>query len=199
MNKAEFLAALRNGLNGLPQSDVEERLTFYGEMIDDRIEEGLSESEAVNKVGSVEEIVSQIVADTPLSKIAKEKIKPKRQLKAWEILLLAVGSPVWFPLGIAVVAVILSLYISLWSVIVSLWAVFSAFVACFVGGMVAGLVFTFSGKSLAGVALIGAAIVLAGLSIFAFFGCQAATKGTIILTKTIVLSIKKCFIKKEDA
>ena len=39
MNKQEFLMRLREGLSGLPQNEIEERLTFYSEMIDDRIEE----------------------------------------------------------------------------------------------------------------------------------------------------------------
>ena len=73
MNKQEFLAGLQKGLSGLPQEDVEERLTFYGEMLDDRMEEGLSEEEAVAAAGSVEEIVGQVVADIPLARIAKEK------------------------------------------------------------------------------------------------------------------------------
>lgn len=47
MNKQEFLVKLRKGLSGLPKEDIEERLTFYSEMIDDRMEEGLSEEEAV--------------------------------------------------------------------------------------------------------------------------------------------------------
>lgn len=59
MNKQEFLAELQKGLSGLPQEDRDERLTFYGEMLDDRMEEGLSEEEAVAAVGSVEEIVRQ--------------------------------------------------------------------------------------------------------------------------------------------
>ena len=46
MNKREFLASLRNGLYGLPQDDIEERLGFYAEMIDDRMEEGLTEEQA---------------------------------------------------------------------------------------------------------------------------------------------------------
>ena len=65
MNKREFLARLRKELSGLPQSDREERLAFYSEMIDDRMEEGLSEEDAVSAVGSVEEIAAQIVADFP--------------------------------------------------------------------------------------------------------------------------------------
>lgn len=123
MSKQEFLAQLRKGLSGLPQDDIEERLTFYSEMIEDRIEEGLSEEEAISAAGSIDEIVAQVVADIPLAKIARERIKAKRRLKAWEIVLLALGSPIWLSLGIAAVAVILSLYVSLWSVIISLWAV----------------------------------------------------------------------------
>ena len=51
MRKQEFLVQLRKGLSGLPQDEIEERLTFYEEMLDDRIEEGLSEEQAVLAVG----------------------------------------------------------------------------------------------------------------------------------------------------
>ena len=68
MDKLTFLGLLRQGLNGLPQEDIEERIGFYSEMIDDRMEEGLSEAEAVAGVGSVEEIVPQIIA------VLREKI-----------------------------------------------------------------------------------------------------------------------------
>ena len=60
MTKQEFLSRLREGLSGLPEDDIAERLTFYGEMIDDRIEDGLSEEEAVAEVGSVDDIAAQI-------------------------------------------------------------------------------------------------------------------------------------------
>ena len=58
MNKQEFVERLRKGLSGLPQDDIEERLTFYSEMIDDRMEEGLSEEEAVGEIGSVDDAVT---------------------------------------------------------------------------------------------------------------------------------------------
>ena len=199
MNKQEFLERLRNGLSGLPQNDIEEGLTFYSEMIDDRMEEGLSEEEAVSAIGSVDEIVKQVVADIPLAKIAKERIKPKRRLKVWEIVLLAVGSPIWFSLAVAAFAVVLSLYISLWAMIVSLWAVFGSLVGCAVGGIAAGVVFAFTDSVPSGVAMLAAGIVCAGLAIFFFYGCRAATKGTLALTKRMALGIKNIFIKKEEA
>lgn len=197
MNKQEFLDALRKGLKGLPQEDIAERLTFYSEMIDDRVEDGLSEPEAVSAVGTIDQIVAQVVADTPLSKIAKEKIKPKRRLNAWEIVLLALGSPIWLSLGIAAFAVILALYISLWAVIISLWAVFASFAGCSIGGVASCVVFAVGGNGASGLAMLAAGIVCAGLAIFMFYGCKAATKGTLILTKKMAIWIKNRFRGKE--
>lgn len=199
MRKQEFLAQLRKGLSGLPQADIEERLTFYSEMIEDRIEEGLSEEEAVSAVGPVEEIVAQVVSDIPLAKIAKERMKPKRQLKVWEIVLLALGSPIWLSLGIAAVAVVFSLYISLWSVIISLWAVFGSLAGCSFGLVAAGVVFAVTGNAYAGMAMIAVGMVCTGLSVFTFYGCKAATKGVLILTKKIAVGIKNCFLQREGA
>lgn len=199
MRKEEFLEQLRKALSGLPREDIEERLNFYGEMIDDRMEEGLSEEEAVSDVGSVAQIAAQTVAEFPLIKLAKERIKPKRRLRAWEIVLLVLGSPVWLSLLIAAIAVVLSLYISLWAVVISLWAVFASLFACSVAGIAVGVGLICVGYVSSGFALIGSALVCAGLAIFLFYGCHLATKGTVLLAKAIFLWIKNLFMKKEDA
>lgn len=197
MNKQEFLARLRKGLYGLPQNDIEERLAFYGEMLDDRMEEGLSEAESVLEMGDVDEIVRQTVADIPLTKVVKERIRPKKRLKAWEIVLLAAGSPIWLSLGIAAVAVILALYTALWAVIVSLWAVFGAFAICAVGSVPSCVIFAAGGSAVPGLAILSAGIVCAGLSIFVFCGCKEATKYILLFTKKITIWIKNRLIGKE--
>ena len=197
MNKQEFLDCLRKGLSGLPQEDIEERLTFYSEMIDDRIEEGLSESEAVSAIGTVDTIITQIIADTPLTKLVKEKAKPKRTLKAWEIILLVLGSPIWLSLLIAAFAIILAAYIVVWSVVITLWSIEASFVACLLGGIVSAVVFAFQGNGLTGLAMLSAGIICAGLFIFMFYGCKAATKGILLLTKKMALGIKTLFVGKE--
>ena len=197
-NKQAFFSSLRSRLASLPPEDLEERLDFYNEMIDDRMEEGLSEEEAVAQVGDVDEIVTQILADTPLSTLVKERIKPKKRLRPWEIVLLAVGSPLWLSLLIAAFGVVFALYAVLWSLIVSLWAVFASFVGCALGCVTGGAVITLR-NPLPGIALIGAGILCAGLSVFLFLGCKAATKGMAKLTKKIALGIKYCFVKKEAA
>ena len=198
MSKQEFLALLRKGLSGLPQDDIEERLAFYSEMIEDQMEDGLSEEAAVSAAGSIDEIVTQIVADIPLTKIAKEKIKPKRHIKAWEIVLLILGSPLWLLVLIAIFAVIFSLYICLWAVIISLWASFVAIIGGAFGGIASGVVLVLNKNGLTGILLIAAGLVCAGISIFFFFGCKAATKGIVFLTKKPILSLKKSFIQKGE-
>ena len=197
MTKHEFISELREQLSGLPEQDIEERLDFYSEIIDDKMEEGISEEEAIRQIGSVKDIASQVIADTPLTKIVKHKIKKKRKLGAWEIVLLALGSPIWLSLLVAAFAIVIAAYAVLWSLIASIWAIFAALVACGVGGVAGGVLFIVLGKTFSGIAAIGAAIFCSGLSIFAFFGCLAATKGTALLTKKIALGIKKCFVRKE--
>ena len=199
MNKQEFLAELRRGLSGLPRDDIEERLSFYGEMLDDRMEEGLTEEEAVSAAGSVDEIVRQIVADIPLAKIAKERIRPKRRLRAWETVLLVLGSPVWLSLGIAAAAAVFAVYAAMWAVIAALWAVFGALAVCAVGSVPGCIIFAAGGSGASGLALLGGGLVCAGLSVFMFFGCKKATEGILTLTMKFAIWIKNCFKGKEAA
>ena len=199
MTKLQFLLALNDRLSCLPRNEAEERLNFYSEMIEDRMEEGLSEADAVAAVGSVDEIANQIISDTPLTKIVKVNLKPQRKVKAWEIVLLALGSPVWFSLLIAAFAVLLALYVSFWAVIISLWAVFGAVVGCGICGIVAGIGCVMIGSGPTGMALISAGVVCIGLSILLFYGCKTITKASLLLVKKIALWIKNRFIKKEEA
>lgn len=192
MTKTDFLLELTSRLSFLPREEVEEQVSFYSEMIDDRMEAGLSEAEAIAQIGAVEEIVSQTLADTPFTRLAKEKFKPKKRMRAWEIILLVLGSPIWLSLGIAAFSVVLSLYISLWAVFVSL-------VACAVGGALACPVLAVFGHGISAAAMLAAGSVCAGLSILIFFGCKTATKGTLWLLKIAAIGIKNCFIRKEGA
>jgi len=199
MCKQEFLSQLRKGLSNLPKNDIEEHLTFYSEMIDDRMEEGLSEEEAVAAIGSIDTLLSQITVETSLVKSEKEKVMVKRKLKTWEIVLLVLGSPIWFSLAVAVASVVFSLYVSLWAVIISLWAASASLAACGIGCIAAGVGYAANGYGSSGIAMIGCGLICAGLSIIMFYGCHWASKGFIMLTNKFAVWIKKCFRKKEVA
>ena len=196
MKKNEFLVKLIQGLSTLPQAEIEDRVAFYSEMIDDRMEEGLSEDAAVAAIGDVDTVIDQIIAETPLVSLIKERVKRKGKLSATEITLLAVGSPIWISLIAAAFAVVISVYASIWAVVVSLWSTFGALVGAGVGGVLGGGLFISLGKLPAGFGILGCALVCGGLSILMFYGCKHATVAMVWLTKKIALLIKKCFTKK---
>ena len=195
MKKLEFILALHNRLSCLPQEDVEERLAFYSEMIDDHMEDGLSEEEAVAAIGSVDAVVQQILADIPLSSLAKQWVKPKRRLSGGEILLLVLGSPVWLSLLISAFAVVLSLYVVLWAVVGSLWSIPASFAGTTLGCAVLTVITLFADAGAPCAAYAGLALLCAGLAIFTFFGVRAATKGAVWLSRKGLLAIKNCFVK----
>ena len=197
MTKNDFCFVLSKKLSALPIEDFKQRWEFYSEIIDDYTEEGLSEEEAVEKLGSVDEIATQILSETPLSTIVKEKIKNKRKMNAWEIVLLVLGFPVWFPILVSLFAIVFSIYMVLWSVITTFWAVFASFVATAIAVLLAGIVFIPLGLFTQGLLFIACSFVLTGLSIFCFFGCKYATKGLVLFTKKILLFIKHSFVNKE--
>ena len=199
MTKKEFLNELAKGIAGIPDEDITRSLEFYSEMIDDRMEEGKSEEEAVAEIGTVKDAVSQILAEIPITKLIKEKVKKKRKLGTLEIVLLILGAPIWLSLIVAAFAVILSVYISVWAVIISLWAVFASLGACTLGGIAAGVIFVCTDNLFSGLAMLAASLILAGFTIFCFFGCKIATKSILILTKKIVVAIKNLFVVKEEA
>ena len=199
MTKQEFLRLLTERLSCLPEEELNERICFYAEMLDDKIEDGISEEEAVAQIGSPADIAGQIIAETPLSSLVKKKIKGSRKIGWWELVLIILGSPIWLSLLISALAVVLSLYVSLWAVVISLWAVFASLAACGVAGILAGVGFTIGGNIPSGLLLISGGLVCGGLAIFTFFGCKYATLGTVWLEKAFFLWIKKLFMKKEEA
>ena len=199
MTTTEFILKLNDKLSVLPEEEIQDRLSFYLEMISDLIEDGLTEEQAIAKIGAPDKVAEEIISEIPLAKLVKEKIKraPKKRMSGWAITLIAVGSPIWLSLIVCAFAVLVSLYASLWSVIASLWACFGAIAGASLSAILAGTMFAVFDNAYFGIATIGAGVFLSGLSILAFFGCRIATKGAFLLTKFILRSIKKCFIKKE--
>ena len=199
MNKQEFLLALRGALSALPEADIRASVDYYAEIIDDRMEEGIPEAEAVASLGSVVAAAEQILLDMPLPKLVKARVKPKRKLRAWEIVLLAVGSPVWFPILLSLAVVIFAVYIVLWAVAVSLYAADIGVGAGLAAGVAGAVLLFVMGHPASALALLSAGFVCGGLTIFGFFGCNAAAKGIWRLGKLMWRGIKSCFIRKEEA
>jgi len=203
MTKVEFLDNLKQGLSnkGLSLTEIEKSVTFYSEMIDDRMEDEMSEEEAVETLASLSEIIDQIIYDIPLNVLVKSKIKKEKDKTGNSVLvivLLVMGFPVWFSLLMAAFAVVLSLYITIWSLIISMYA-------CVISIGVSGLVcipgsFVFFAESpVTLLAILGAGLILVGISILLFYPAKAATEGLIKFTALILRRIKSMFMVKESA
>ena len=121
MTKQEFLSELERALGKLPHAEVEQALAFYDEAISDRMEDGLSESEAVAGLGPIDEIAAQIAAETP--PIPRAIARANTGSRTLNIVLLAVFSPIWVPVALALAAAALAVYVAIWAVIASLWIV----------------------------------------------------------------------------
>ena len=199
MNKNEFLAQLRKSFSGASIEEIEERVAFYSEMIDDRMEEGLSETQAVSEILSMDETGTKMIAKPPIDERQNKKDTDKKS-EAWKKILLAVGASIWFCLLLAVAVTVFALYVSLWAIIVSLWAAFVILIVTAFACILLTVVYFCLGHTLMSVAALGSASVLFGLAIFLFYGGKAATKGGYVLPKIILSKFKKYYkkCKKEN-
>ena len=196
--KQAFLDELRRCLAGILEKDLQASLDYYTEILDDMTENGMSEADAVASLGPIDAIAEQILLDLPLPKLVKARVKPRRRLRAWEIVLIAVGSPVWVPIFLALGIVVLAVYIVLWAVGISLYAADLSMAAGFLAGVAGGVLFFATAEPMLAVMMLGAGLVCGGLAVLGFFGCHATAKGIWKLGKLIWRGIKSCFIKKEE-
>lgn len=199
MNKNDFLENLARNLYGLPQEEIQKSLEFYSEMIDDRIEDGMTEEEAVAALGNPEDIAREIFLEQSLPVILKSKNRGKRKFHTWEIVLLIAGSPVWFPLLIAFLAVVFSVYIVIWAILLVFWAVNISLAIGFPAGILECVLRIFSGNTPAALFMAGAGLVCGGLAVFWFFGTKSLSRQLIRLTGRFSRWIKGWFLRKETA
>lgn len=197
MTKSEFLAELSIRLNGFSREDIASSLAYYNEMIDDRMEDGANEEEAVAAIGTPAQAAAHILEDMPLGKLVKVKLAGSKKLPVWAIILLIAGSPIWIALIASMFAVVISLFAAIWSVAISLSAVWLAFAVSPLAGVFLLIVSALQGNFGGGMMLLGSGCMLGGLSIFLFKPCLLLFKGSWFVTKKLFLAIKRCFIKKE--
>ena len=196
MKKNEFLVALAVKLKNFPEEDVQKSLEYYGEMIDERIEDGMAEEEAVAAVGTVEEIAAEIVAETPMLQLIKQKLTLNRKLTAGETALLICGAPLWIVLLIASLAVLFAVYVSLWAGVIGLFAVPLTFGAGGIGGLIYAVLLGVQTTWGSGVAFAGVSLVLLGLVAPTYYVCKYLAKGLIAVGALFWRFLKKAFAKK---
>ncbi len=195
MNKPEYLNALEKALSGVPRKEVKKSLDFYAGILDDAVENGEAEEDAVSRLGSVEETARKIINEIPLAKLVRENVK-KRHMSGAEIALIVILSPVWLSLAMAIFAVVVSLYLAIWAIAAVMFAICAG---CVAGGPVLLATAPFIAASHMPNALLslGMGLVPAGGAIFVFFAALLFSKLIIKLTGYTARKIKNGFARGE--
>lgn len=193
MNKQEFLSELERALGKLPHAEVEQALAFYDEAISDRMEDGLSEAEAVADLGPIDEITAQIAAETP--PIPRAIARANTGSRTLNIVLLAVFSPIWIPIVLALAAAALAVYVAIWAVIAALWAVDAVLVLMPFAGLAALASTLGGGMPLPGVFVFGLSLVSSGFGLVASFAVFWASNLLFQATRTFARWIASLFVR----
>ena len=181
MDKERFLASVAQLLGALPPEDIARSLDYYREMIDDRMEDGMTEYEAVAAMGTAEEAAAQILAGAFAvpAPVAERPVKPShRGMSWWVVLLLILGSPVWLPLGLAAVIVVISLVFALVVTVLSV-------TVGGVGAIVSGVISVFTTGLVRAMFLVGGGLVCVGLAMVLEPVASKVVSGAVLLWKKI--------------
>lgn len=196
MNRSEFLACLNSKLAALPEEDISKSLDYYSEMIDDRIEDGMSEEQAVSELGDPEAIASVIIEETPLAKIVRERMRKRSSVSTGTVVLLVLGAPLWLPLLIAAAAVMLSLIIVLAALVISVYAVALALAVSSLALLAYGVVLLVNGAPSSAALALGCGLAAAGLTVLMFLASKYSTVLFIKLCRASLRAVKRLFAGK---
>ena len=174
MTRDEFLNRLGELLACLPADQVEETKQFYAEAIADRMEDGMSEEEAVAAMGAPGEVAEATLDNLPAVPRAIARTRRRSTVLLW--VLTIVGSPVWVPLLIAFVIVALSIYFCIWALAFCVWVIAAAF------GAVGAVAFALVAEGIAighvpyVLAMLGCGFAFIGAALLVGAGAWAASK-----------------------
>lgn len=179
MTKEEFVTSLKISLEKERLSNIETYLTYYSEMIEDYIEDGFTEKQIFNKIGTIEEVVTTIKEEVGSTDNETSKTNPMITF------LLIIGAPLWG-------SILLTILLFLFSGLVLVWC----------GPLILGL-FSFSGLLIGAISLMGLTfntglyyiVTQLGVGIFALGLGILFLCSTVFLTKHVgILSKKIMFI-----
>ena len=195
MTKQLFLNELSAALHGLPREERYRTLSYYDELIDDRMEDGQSEEDAVENLGSPEQIAREILGEE------EPPVSTGTGRKVWLIILLVLGFPFWGSLLLAAAIVLLCVYICLFLPAFVLGVMALAFLA----GALIGVVGTpfliwdvglLTGGLPTGLFQLGMSVALLGLAVLSALGFYFTGKVTVKAGRAIWRWIRRSFSKK---
>lgn len=141
MKKLEFINELGAQLHSMPAEEVRPLLDYYMEIVADRMEDGMTEEEAVASLGPIPELAEKILAEQPQPEQEPEPIptpaplsepvpQTKRRWSGSSIALAIVLSPLWLTLLCVLISIEIAVWVTLASLVVSSGAMIPGGIAC---------------------------------------------------------------------
>lgn len=194
MTKSLFLKKLKSHISSLSIIDQNQYIDYYDEMIEDYIEDGVPEIDAVSKVGDPLDIARNII-----EQVGSEPITVKTMSVPLKILigtLLVVGFPLWGSILLAAVLLILSVYIIIWCLpfVTGVFGIFG-FAASIASVLFS--IFAFGDAFYIGLTQLGLGCVFLGISILSCLVTFKIGKFFIKVTASFTTKIFSIFKRKE--
>ena len=180
MNRNQFIDILARKLSKMPEKELKQTIDYYYEIISDKMNDGMTEEQAIESLGSLDEIVTDTLSDASDS---CETVKEKKESK-WKNITIGATAIIWVPVLIGLFGGLIALYISLWAIVISLGAIT---LATGVGTLVSilGIVDICTGAVASGLTIISMGIGSLGLSFIFYTITVYSGKGMILLTRKI--------------
>lgn len=199
MTRTEFIENLKQRLSRLPAGEINKAISFYSENIDDKIESGMSEDEAVKSL-EIDKIVSELLVDTPLTTLIQNKIKDSYRKsdnkKLWLVLAIC-GFPLWFPLCITAAALVFAAFVVFLALAFSFVVMSVSFAIAGFFGIFYGIYICFAVNAPSGLFIIGCCLALFGLSLALIRPLFWLCKNFVKIMLGMFRQIKRLFVPKK--
>lgn len=195
MTKLEWMKDMRKRLARLPDYELARTLSYYSEMIEDRMEDGMEEEAAVKSLGDPEAIAADVLIDTPLGALIQGKMREQREKsgnrRLW-IVLSIVCFPIWMPLLLGLGSVILAVYACVWAVVIALLALEFSLAAVGIFGLFGAVLALGSGLP-PFLLILGLSLFSGGLFVITVRGMLHLCKQFVALTGVFLRKLKAPF------
>lgn len=181
--KEKYLLELENKLYKYGISDHERIIAFYIEAIEDRIDSGMTEEEAINDIGNVDEVMVDIVQDLSLKQAMKVKVNKAKEKTKYYLAYIA-------PLMLLYSLCVGSCYLVLLVLSLSLYAILFSVTVVGVVGLFYGIIIMISGSVGLGLLVLVSSIVAIIICMFSFHPINLLVKKIIGLFKKLIIKIK---------
>ena len=197
MNKQEFLIELKQHLKGIAPEDISGSIEYYSEMIDDAVEDGMTEEEAVASLGDMDEIERQLrsrgekTAKTPPEpevSVMPEPVPERKNSGKTAVIILLI---VCIPVIIGLLSAAAGIYLGMWGTVIGFYA---AAVGMGISGAALIISSPFVQTALPEILVqFGIGMVLLSVSAPFFMLCNLLSKGLVELLKLIIRLIQNFF------